>query len=142
MVFVKTNSFIDHLVLGVHANLLSADTDVLKAYLSNAVPSVSADVGKADLAEIAGGGGYTAGGIDVENAATQTGATITLTCVDKVITATGAIATFQYVAFFNDTPTTPVADPLLGWYDYGSPLSMVATDTFTINFGSHFAQFA
>jgi hypothetical protein len=135
--FNKVDSFIDNVVLGTHAAWLSADTDVVKAYLSNATPSASGDSLKADLAEIATGNGYTAGGIDIENAATQTAGTITVTATDKVVTATGAIAQFRYVAFFNDTAAN---DPLVGWYDYGSALDMVNTDTFTINFGSHWVQ--
>jgi hypothetical protein len=135
--FNKVDSFIDNVVLGTHAAWLSADTDVVEAYLSNATPSASGDSLKADLAEIATGNGYTAGGIDIENAATQTAGTITVTATDKVVTATGAIAQFRYVAFFNDTAAN---DPLVGWYDYGSALDMVNTDTFTINFGSHWVQ--
>ncbi len=136
--FVKTDTFIDHLVLGYHAALFSADTDTLKFYLTNTTPSVSADALKADLAEVATGNGYTAA-VDVDNAATQTGGIITLACTDKVITATGAVSAFRWTPFYNDT-TASAVDPLLGWYDYGSVLSMVNTDTFTMNFGSHFCQ--
>ena len=137
--FNKVDVFIDNVVLGTHANWLSADTDVVEFYLSNTTPSASADLIKTDLAEITGGNGYTAGGIDIENAATQTAGTITVVATDKVITATGAIAQFRYIAFFNETQTSPV-DPLIGWYDYASALDMVNTDTFTVNFGSHWVQ--
>jgi hypothetical protein len=137
--FNKVDSFIDAVVLGTHAAWLSADTDVVEAYLSNATPSASGDSLKADLAEISTGNGYTAGGMDIQNAATQTTSTITVTATDIVVTATGAIGQFRYVAFFNDTAAN---DPLIGWYDYGSALDMVNTDTFTINFGSHWVQLA
>jgi hypothetical protein len=134
--FVKTHTFIDHLVTGVHAALFSADTDVLRFYLTNTTPSQAADAVKADLAEIATGSGYS-GAVDVENAHSLATGTITLACTDKTVTATGNVAQFRWVAFYNDTPSSP-ADPLLGWYDYGSAVDMVDTDTFTVDFGATF----
>ena len=35
--------------------------------------------------------------------------------------AGGSIGPFRYVVLYNDTPTSP-ADPLIGWYDYGTNL--------------------
>ena len=48
-------------------------------------------------------------------------------------TATGAMATFRYAVVYNDTQTSP-AKPLVGWTDYGSAVSMVNTNTFTVDF--------
>jgi hypothetical protein len=51
-----------------------------------------------------------------------------------VLTASGgSVAAFRYVVLYNDTPTTP-ADPLIGWYDYGSDLTLNDTETLTIDF--------
>jgi hypothetical protein len=51
-----------------------------------------------------------------------------------VLTASGgAVAAFQYVTLYDDTPTSP-ADPLIGWYDYGSALTLGNGETLTINF--------
>jgi hypothetical protein len=99
------------------------------------VPSTSADAIKTDLAEIAGGNGYTAGGHDMQNAVTETAGTATVTAVDIVITASGAVGPFQYVVAVNDSQTTP-AKPLVNWWDYGSALTLQATETFTIDFGT------
>ena len=130
--FNKFNSFITAVATGTHAAFLNADTDVVKVYLSNAAPSASLDLLKADIAEITNQNGYTAP-VDVQNAATQTGGTITVTSTDVTITATGAVGPFQYAVLYNDTA---VNDPLIGWYDYGSPVTMANGETFLIDFGA------
>lgn len=130
----KFEQFVEDLGVGVHN--LAAAGDTVKAYLTNNAPSASADAVVADLAEIAAGNGYTAGGEDVQQDFSQTSGTATLTGTDIVWTATGAgIATFRYVPIYNDTPTSP-ADPLIGWWDYGSAIAPAAGETFTLDFGA------
>jgi hypothetical protein len=130
--FNKFDQFVEDLASGVHQ--LHAAGHTLKVYLSNAAPSASADAIKTDLAEITNQNGYTAP-VDIQNDMTQTSGTATVTAVDVVITATGAVGPFQYAVIYNDTPTSP-ADPLIGWYDNGSPVTLADTETFTIDFGS------
>ena len=130
--FNKFNSFITAVAAGTHAGFLNASTDVLNVYLSNATPSASADSVKADLAEIATGNGYTAP-VDIQNAASQTGATITVTATDVTITASGSVGPFQYAVIYNDTAAS---DPLVGWYDYGSAVTLAAAETFKVDFGA------
>ena len=67
------------------------------------------------------------------SASAQSSGTYKLTLADLVLTASGAVATFRYVALYNDTPTSP-ADPLIGWYDYGSDVTLANGETFTIDF--------
>jgi hypothetical protein len=130
--FNKFNSFITAVAAGTHAGFLNASTDVLNVYLSNAAPSASADLLKADLAEIATGNGYT-GPVDIQNAASQTGVTITVTATDVTITASGSVGPFQYAVIYNDTAAS---DPLIGWYDYGSAVTLAAAETFKVDFGA------
>ena len=130
--FNKFDSFITAVAAGTHAGFLNASTDVLNVYLSNATPSASADSVKADLAEISTGNGYT-GPVDIQNAASQTGATITVTATDVTITASGSVGPFQYAVIYNDTAAS---DPLVGWYDYGSPVTLAAAETFKVDFGA------
>jgi hypothetical protein len=132
--FVKFQRFATDLAAGVHANALNADTDTLKIYLSNTAPNVATNQVKADLAEIATGNGYT-GPVDVQNAATTATGTITVAGTDVVITASGAVGPFRYVILYNDTPTSP-ADPLIGYWDYGSSQSLNAGESFTTDFGA------
>lgn len=131
--FAKFNSFTTAVAAGTHAGCLNADTDVLEVYLTNATPSASADSLKADLAEITIENGY-AGGVDIENAATQTGAVITLTAADKTITASGGtVGPFRYAVIFNETATD---DPLIGYYDYGEAITLGDGESFVIDFGA------
>jgi hypothetical protein len=130
--FNKFNQFVEDLASGVHQFQAAGHT--CKVYLSNATPSASLDAVKADLAEITNQNGYTAP-VDIQNDMTETGGTATVTAVDVVITASGAVGPFQYAVIYNDTPTSP-ADPLIGWYDYGSAVTLANGETFTVNFGA------
>lgn len=130
--FNKFQQFAEDLGSGVHNFLAAGHT--LKVYLSNATPSASLDAVKADLAEITNQNGYTAP-VDIQNDMTETSGTATVTAVDVVVTATGTVGPFQYAVIYNDTPTSP-ADPLVGWYDYGSAVTLANGETFTIDFGA------
>ena len=130
----KFEQFALDLGSGVHN--LTAAGHVLKVYASNAAPSASLDTVKADLAEITAQNGYPAGGSDIQNDYTETTGTGTLTGVDVVWTASGgSFGPLQYIALYNDTPTSP-ADPLIAWWDYGSAVTVLTGETFTVNFGS------
>lgn len=130
--FNKFNQFAEDLGLGVH----NLNTGTLKVYLTNATPDAAADLIKTDLAEISGGNGYTSGGADTQNTFSETGGTGTMTGVDVVWTASGGtIGPFRYVVLYNDTPTSP-ADPLVGWWDYGSSITLADGETFTTDFGA------
>ena len=132
----KFEDFILQLGKGVHH--LESATDQLDVYLSNAVPSVSADTIKSELLEITNEFGYTAPE-DIDNDYTETTGTGTLTGVDVVITASGgSFGPFQYVVLDNDTPATPL-DPLIVWWDFGSALTVNDAESFTVDFGASVA---
>jgi hypothetical protein len=129
--FNKFNQFVEDLAKKVH----NLDTDSLKIYLSNATPDAALDAVKADLAEISAGNGYTAGGVTpAHTSCTETAGVLKLVLADPaVITAAGGtIGPFRYAVLWNDTPTSP-ADPLIGWYDYGSSITLNDTETLTID---------
>jgi hypothetical protein len=63
--------------------------------------------------------------------ASQTSGTFTLVLADLVMTASGAVATFRYVVLYDDTVA---GDPLVGWWDYGSSITMANGETFTVDF--------
>ena len=65
------------------------------------------------------------------SASAQTSGTYKLTLTDLVLTASGAVATFRYVVLYNDTATN---DDLIGWWDYGSAVTLANGETFTVDF--------
>lgn len=125
--FSKFNAFVEHLSEKVHD--LGADT--LKVLLCNTAPVAGNSV-KADLTEISAGNGYTAGGTQSsQSSSAQTSGTYKLVLGDVVFTASGGtIGAFRYAVLYNDTPTSP-ADPLIGFHDYGSSITLQNTETFT-----------
>ena len=133
--FNKFQDFVEQLGKGVHQ--LHAAGHTLKVYLTNNAPDAAADAVKADLVEsVSGGNGYTAGGHDTQNDYTESGGTGSCTGVDIVLTARGGtIGAFRYAVLYNDTPTSP-ADPLIGWWDYGSSITLNDGESLTIDFGS------
>lgn len=133
--FNKFEQFIADVAAGVHANALNADTDTLKVYLSNTAPDAAADAVKGDLAEITNENGYTAP-VDAQNAASKSGSVITVAGTDVVITASsGTVGPFQYAVLYNDTPSSPL-DPLIGWWNYGSPVTLQDGESITVDFGA------
>lgn len=61
----------------------------------------------------------------------QSGGTYTLLFADLVLTASGAVATFRYIGIYDDTAAS---DELIGYYDYGSDITMQNGETLTIDF--------
>ena len=126
----KFENFVGDLGLKVH----QLDTDLLQVYLTAAVPSASADTIKTELAEISTGNGYS-GPIDILSTYVEASGTGTLQGTKAVVTATGAVTAFRYVVLYNDTPSSPL-DPLISWWDYGSTLSLLNGETFSVKFNS------
>lgn len=130
----KFQDFVEKLLLGKHD--FSAAGHVFKVYLTNNTPSASLHAVFADLPEISAGNGYTAGGADMQNDLSETDGVATVTAVDVVWTASGGtIGPFRYVPYYNETQTSPTK-PLVGWWDYGSAVTLNPAETFTVDFGS------
>ena len=130
--FIKFQSFVEALAEKVH----KLDTDVLKVALTLNAPSATNTV-LTNITQIAAGNGYVAGGSQATQPAppagsVQTGGVYKLTLNDVTFTATPSnMAAFQYVVLYNDTATN---DELIGWYDYGAPLTITAGNSFTVDF--------
>ena len=61
----------------------------------------------------------------------QTSGTYKLVLADLTLTASGAVGPFQYIYIYDDDSTN---DKLIGYYDYGSAVTLANTETFTIDF--------
>lgn len=61
---------------------------------------------------------------------------------DQVWTATtGGFGPFRYAVLYDDTPSGTPTDPLIGYWDYGSAITVNDTETFTLDVDSNFAAF-
>ena len=120
--FNKFNAWAETMVEG--ANLGS---DQFAIALTNSAPVATNSV-IADITQIS----YT--NLSSRNVTTtsssQTGGVETLVLQDLTMTASGSVGPFRYVVLFDDTLA---GDPLVGWWDYGSSITMANTETFTVD---------
>ena len=125
--FQKFNSFSEAVAEGVH----NLGSNVLKIMLTNSAPLATNTV-KANLTDISAGNGYTAGGTAVTiTASSQTSGLYKLVGSDVVFTASGgSIGPFRYATLYNDTATN---DELIGWWDYGSSITLLTGETLTVD---------
>jgi len=126
--FTKFESFVEVLAEGGHN--LGADT--LEIALTNAAnPPVVGDDVLADLTQIS----YTNLTADrtlTVSDSSQTGGVYKLTITDKVLAASGgSVAAFRYVVIFNQDAAS---DELIGFYDYGSEITLLDGEDLTIDF--------
>lgn len=123
--FNKFNSFVEALAEKAH----NLGSDQLAVALTNSVP-VATNTQLSDITEIS----YT--NLSSRNITTsssaQSSGTYKLVLTDLTLTASGgSVGPFRYVVIYNDTATN---DELIGWYDYGSSITLAADETLTIDF--------
>lgn len=125
--FNKFNSFVEALAEKSHN--LGADT-LTVALTAAANAPVATNTVLANLTQIS----YTncsARAITTSSSAQSSG-TYKLVLTDLVLTASGGtVGPFRYVVIYNDTATN---DELIGWYDYGSDITLANGETLTIDF--------
>lgn len=127
--FVRYECFSETLAEKAH----NLDTDVIKVALTNTAPNVATHATLADITEIGGGNGYTAGGADTLNATSRSGAVTSITGTDVTWTASGGtIGPFRYAPIYNDT----TSDNLIGYWDYGSAVTLQIGEQFVVDFGA------
>lgn len=125
--FVKFNSFVEAVAEKVH----NLGSDTLKVALTNTAPNAT-DTQLSAITQISNGNGYTTGGTAATiSSSSQTSGTYKLVLADVVFTASGSMGPFRYAVLYNDTATN---DELIGYWDYGSSVTLAASETFTVDF--------
>lgn len=106
-------------------------SDTMKVMLTNTVP-VATNTTYSSISgnELGSGNGYTTGGATVTTtSSTQTSGLYKYlaSCANPTWTATGSMGPFRYAVMYDSTTGI-----LIGWWDYGSALTLSSTNTFTI----------
>ena len=129
--FNKFDQFVEDKNHGVH----DLATDALTVFLCAAANApVAANSVLADLTVISYSNLSTRV-IGTPTSSAQTSGVYKLVLPDLVLTASGTVATFRYVGIYNDTTVTPT-DALIGWWDYGSNLTLTNLETLTLDFSA------
>jgi hypothetical protein len=139
--FSKINDFVLHLNEGAHA----VQTDNLRLALSVTLPSAETSDPSADgnglLANVTQiaytnlSGDPTSRDLALD-ASSQTAGVYTLSLDDTTLSASGgAVAAFRYLYIYNEDGAVLV-DALIGYYDYGSNLTLNDGESLTIDFGA------
>jgi hypothetical protein len=127
--FTKYNAFVDEVAAGGH-NLKTA---VVKAALTNTAPTPLTDTtwSTGTYPAPAAANGYTAGGYTMTNSSGAASAYLfKMILADAVAPATaGGIGPFRYVILYN----TSASNKVIGYYDYGSSITLADTETFTVD---------
>lgn len=115
----------------------------LKVALTNTAPTLTHD----SLSEITQvtGGNWVAGGITVGTVSTAIDSTDGVRIVTNAdfnhVQASASVGPFRYAVLYADTPTSPVADPLIGYWDYGSSITLNVGETFQLDLDANFTLF-
>lgn len=136
---VITDEFVNYVL----TKKIDCGADTFKVFLTNSTPTEAGTQVKGDLTPITEQNGYTEWTPTTGFAETGAGTGTWRFNVgaDKTWTASGgSFGPFRYAVLYDDTPTTP-ADPIVGYVDYGSSVTVNTGETFTLDFDANFAAF-
>jgi hypothetical protein len=124
-VFNKFNSFVEAVAEGTH----NLGSNQLTIALSNVAPTAANSL-LADITQIT----YT--NLSTRNLTTtssaQSGGLYKLVVADTTLTSTGgSTGPFRYVVVYN---STAAGGPLIGWFDYGSSITLLSGESLTVDF--------
>ena len=124
-VFNKFNSFVEAVAEKLH----DLGSDQLTIALTNSAP-VATNTQLSNITQIS----YT--NLSTRNltrtSSSQTGGLYTLVIADTTLTSTGgSTGPFRYVVIYNETS---VNDLLIGWYDYGTALTLNSGESLSVDF--------
>jgi len=133
----KFNTTVQSFVNGGNLNLTS---DTAKLMLTNTAPvATNTTYSSISANELASGGGYTTGGATISSpTSTNSGGTQTISGTVASPTWTGSgggMGPFRYVVWYDVT----ASGQLMGWWDYGSSITLASGQTFTFTIASGLA---
>lgn len=126
--YVKFDAFVEAVAEKKH----NLGSDTLTVALTNSAPTASTNAILTDITQIS----YTncSARAITTSSSSQTAGTYKLVLADLTLTASsGTVGPFRYVVIYNDTATN---DDLVGYYDYGSSITLNDTETFLIDFSA------
>ena len=143
---MATFKLFDEFGKDLHNGVHNFTSHTFRVALTNTAPTQDTDATLTNVTQISAGNGYT-------QVADGAGTTVSLTIAetsagsgvwrlgtsssDCVFTASGgSIGPFRYAVVVNDTPTSP-ANPLVGYLDYGSSITVTDGNTFTVDAGAN-----
>ena len=120
----KFNAFVADIANKVH----NLGSDQIKVALTNSAP-VATNTVLANITEIS----YTncSSRNITTTSSTQSSGLYKLILADLILTASGTVGPFRYIVIYT---STAASGNLIGWYDYGSAVTLAASDTFTLDF--------
>lgn len=123
--FNKFNSFTEALAEKVH----NLGSDTITVALTNTAPAAT-NTQLSNITQISYS--FLNSRALTVTGSSQTSGVYKLTIQDKTLTSTGgSTGPFRYVVLYNDTATN---DELIGWYDYGSSITLGDGESIVINF--------
>lgn len=130
--FNKFNQFVADVAHKLH-DMNTSTTDVYKVYLTSTAP-VAANTVYNTPADLATANGYTAGGTTIGTiTGSQTSGTFSFSGgTNPSWTASGgSIGPFEWAVLYNST-----SGKLIGWWDYGTAITLTNGNTFTVTLPS------
>lgn len=125
----KFQAFVENVAEKVH----NLGSDQLVVALTNTAP-VATNTVLANITEISYT--YCSSRNITTTSSSQTSGTYKLVLADLTLTASGgSVGPFRYIVIYNDTPTSP-ADPLIGYYDYGTSITLNDPEFLFIDFNA------
>ena len=127
--YTKINKF----VLNLGDKVFNLGSDQLKVALTNTLPVVATANQYSDLTSplattnLSGATPFNL----TTTSYTQTSGTSKLVIANLTLTATGAVGPFRYIVIYDSTASN---QELIGFYDYGSSVTLQNGDTFTLDF--------
>ena len=128
--FNKFNCFVIDVANAKH-DMKTGTAQTYQVYLSNTAPVATNTVYNTP-ADLSTANGYAAGGATIGTiSGSQASGTFSFggSISPSWTAAGGSVGPFQYAVLYNVTSSTK---PLIGWWDYGVPITLTNGNTFTV----------